>query len=202
MNWVAEGFFGGGCMVIGGDRTIVVGCVAYNSNNTGFQITVYGQALTNCIASKCNVGFDNSNTGGTFRGCTSYRSVTDGFQIDATRRTTVLNCLSVLDSGYGIDVDVSGYISEDYNAFYAPGTAETNNILIRGSHDITLSTNPLTDPENGDFSLKSTAECVGSGFLGVPISGVGVGYLDIGALQHQASGGGGSTIYIPHVIDC
>lgn len=95
--------------------------------------------------------------------------------------------------GYGID-NSSGITSrradrDIFNSYNAIGSATSGamNNLNAGVGDVTLTANPCVDPANGDFSLNNTA---GGGAL-VRAAGF-PSYLDIGAVQHQDSGGGGA----------
>jgi len=59
---------------------------------------------------------------------------------------------------------------------------------------ITLTADPFTDGDNGDFSLNTAA---GGGALcraaGIDPAGQ-TGYIDIGAVQHEDAGGGGGGV--------
>jgi hypothetical protein len=63
--------------------------------------------------------------------------------------------------------------------------------------DITLTGDPFTNAAGGDFTLNSTAgagAAVRAGGTPGPLNGITqVGHVDLGALQHLDSGGGGST---------
>ena len=91
---------------------------------------------------------------------------------------------------------LSGFASG--NAFYGNTTVRVNFSYGLAS-DVTLSGDPLNAPGSNDFTLNNTAGegalCRAAGFPGALLSG-GTGYLDIGALQHQDSGGSSVTYVI------
>lgn len=79
------------------------------------------------------------------------------------------------------------------NAYRSNTSGNRNNIPV-GQADVALTGSPFTNAAGGDFSLNNTAgagaACRAVGFPGVMGAGSGgTGYLDIGALQHQDSGG-------------
>ncbi len=84
----------------------------------------------------------------------------------------------------------------DHNACNPTGSGFYNN-WPAGVGDITLSANPFTNGGSNDFSLNNTAgggaSAKAAGFPGVLNSG-GTGYIDLGALQSQATGGSAGTI--------
>jgi hypothetical protein len=85
----------------------------------------------------------------------------------------------------------------DHNACNPTGSGFYNN-WPAGVGDITLSANPFTNGASNDFSLNSTAgggaAVKAAGFPGVLNSG-GTGFIDLGALQVQASGATGNTSF-------
>lgn len=84
-------------------------------------------------------------------------------------------------------------ITNQNNAYGANGTAARLG-LNAGTNDVTLSADPFVARGAGNFALNSTAgggaSLKATGYPGI-ITGAGTGYLDIGALQSQCSGGGG-----------
>lgn len=78
------------------------------------------------------------------------------------------------------------------NNAYRNNTSGNRSNLPVGQGDIVLTGSPFTNPATGDFSLNNTAgsgaACRAAGFPGVLAVG-GTGYIDIGPLQHQDSGG-------------
>ena len=75
------------------------------------------------------------------------------------------------------------------NAYGGNGTDRTG--LSAGTNDVTLTGSPFVSSTN--WALNNTAgagaSCRAAGFPGSMIDGVTIGYADIGAVQHQDSGG-------------
>lgn len=80
---------------------------------------------------------------------------------------------------------------ENYNAYYNNATAAVNGVS-QGAADVTLSGDPFVSGSTLNFALNNTAGAgkalQGVGFPGV-LASTGTGYIDIGALQHQAVAG-------------
>lgn len=77
----------------------------------------------------------------------------------------------------------------NYNCVYNCTTSYSG--ISAGANDV--STDPqYTDQAGGDYRLGSASPCKGTGHPGTFLNaGNNVGYIDIGALQRQESGGGG-----------
>lgn len=107
------------------------------------------------------------------------------------------NCIFYGNTGRGIS-NTSGSTYTFYvanNAFGANTVAAYSTPLILPvAGQVTLTANPFTDSASGDYSLNSTA---GGGALckaaGYGVASFSTSYLDIGAVQSQGSGGGGSS---------
>lgn len=86
-------------------------------------------------------------------------------------------------------------INNQNNAYGANGTAPRLG-LNAGTNDVTLSADPFVARGAGNFALNSTAgggtALKATGYPGI-IPSAGTGYLDIGALQSQCTGGGGGS---------
>lgn len=82
------------------------------------------------------------------------------------------------------------------NAFGGATTSKFNN-FFSGENELTLTADPFTDGDNGDFSMNNTAGggavVRAAGYPTVFPGGVTLNYKDLGAVQHQDSGGGGAT---------
>jgi len=163
-------------------------CIAA-SNKTGGTYHGFNldAALQNTLLSQC-VAYDNSGSGISFGG--SYGS------------GTVENCILVSNGAYGVTwaaTQRNAGLSWNYNAFYNNTSGARNNV-IAGANDVTLTGDPFTNGAAGDFSLNSTAgagaACRAVGFPGVFPGGLTTGYLDIGAAQHQDSGGSGGGLLV------
>lgn len=142
-----------------------------------------------------------------------YDNASDGIYIiaaDLTPNTMPLfmdvrGSVFVNNGGYGINFAgalargnawTRHYGGFGYNAFYNNTSGAMNNISAR-TGDVTLTGDPFIDAGSGDFSLNNTAgagaDCRAAGFPGSYTDGLTTGYLDIGAAQHQDSGGGGGS---------
>jgi hypothetical protein len=195
---------------LGGSVTYAVGCVATGCTTAGFTSGVTYMVLTNCIAygntggSTDGFQFTGATTGLSMIGCVSRGNGRDGLRITvALTQAVILNSVFTSNTGYGINsttTNAAVWAAADYNAFYS-NTAGARNQLPAGDHDVTLSGDPFTNAASGDFSLNSTAGAglalQATGWPGVFPGGLTTGYGDIGAAQHQASGGGGATMFIP-----
>jgi hypothetical protein len=140
-----------------------------------------------------------------FVNCTFYNNTGTGLNVSNTSTVTVArNC--VFDSNGGFGLNANGIVFNTYSAFRnntsgATQVAGTNTSYVEEGL-ITLSASPFTDPANGNFSLNNTAgggaAMRGLGYGTLPTnfgySGSSVGYPDVGAIQHQDSGGGGGSV--------
>lgn len=181
-----------------------IGCYAHDSPGVGFN----GGIHFFCIAD--TMGGDGFNQGalspstGMF-GCVAYGNTGDGVEVTGTYEgfNCILNCIFVNNGGYGVKFGyqerTATFLGVDKNAFYNNTSGQVNNGL-NGPGDVTLTADPFVDAANGNFALNSTAgggaACRAAGFPGAFPGGTTTGYLDIGAVQHQDAGGGG-TVPIP-----
>lgn len=202
------------CAIGFNNVNIHFGCYAHNCTSHGFAgATNSVIGAINCIsASNGGSGFfGTSGTGSTsYYNCTAYNNTGDGFNVaqSFTRGCVIVNCISVNNGGWGFKSD-SGYPTTDLiNCAGGSGTtANTSGNYTSANHPVVLnfvttSAAPFTNAGSGDFSLNNTAgggaACRAAGFPGVFPGGLTTGYLDIGAVQHQDSGGGGSSS--PYII--
>lgn len=81
-----------------------------------------------------------------------------------------------------------------HNAWGSNTSGNYSTGIPAGAGDVTLTADPFTNSGSRDYSLNSTAgggaACKGTGFPGAFPGGTTTGYLDIGAVQSNASGGG------------
>jgi hypothetical protein len=127
----------------------------------------------------------------------------DGFRATAAATTEgvlLFNSVFYGNTGYGTNSATTDWtgkaLATNFNAFGANGTAARNQ-MPTGANDVTLTGDPFTNAASGDFSPNSTAGAgaaiKAAGFPGALLYG-GTGYLDIGALQAQCTGGGGGSV--------
>lgn len=130
--------------------------------------------------------------------------------------TMILNNLLVGNGSWGLlGGDSAGSAAQpqfDGNAYYnnTSGTRrfcdDTTTNPINGVapytnvHDVILSADPFVNAAGGDFKLNNTAgggaACRAAGYPGTLPGGL-IGYLDMGALQHEDAGGGGGMLVHP-----
>ncbi|MEN6507155.1 MAG: right-handed parallel beta-helix repeat-containing protein [Planctomycetaceae bacterium] len=193
-------------------------CISHdNSGGTltaGFTIGNYGSAawLIDCVSESnsgngVHVAIGATGGGAQIVGCDIYNNAVDGVRIVTAAgvhaRVIIENCNLVKNTGYGINNSSTGQCTGMIrNCGFGAGTqvngsGATNNLKstevldsVTYSDDVT----PWTDPANGDFRISlAAAKGTGRGaFLQTAPSYAGtVRYPDIGAGQHQDSGGGG-----------
>lgn len=167
----------------------------------GFLISSRGSVMY-CISDSntgaSSDGFQVSNTlVTTIEHCVAYGNGRDGIRMTATPQgISINNCILVSNSGFGINnagTSLSSVLKMNisFNAFYN-NTSGVRNGIQAGSGDVTMSAVPFTNAGSNDFSLTNGMTggflCRAAGFPGTLQSG-GVGFTDIGPLQHQDSGG-------------
>jgi len=98
-------------------------------------------------------------------------------------------------TGYGLKTNATTArfdVGFHHNAYFNNKTGATSGNTVAGLGDVTLTADPYTSAGT-DFTLNNAAGAGavlrGTGGFATP-GGLGVNYIDIGALQHQDSGGG------------
>ena len=192
-------------------------CVrCYSHNNTGSNVRGFSSGAgcyIDCIAANNGAqGFIIASNGNglVMSGCDSYNNGGAGLESNNSNLTYVENCNFVKNGGYGVNFfSTLGRAAYFINCAFGSGTqANTSGTFnTTGSSrvevdTVTLAANvtPWVDPANGDFTINLAAvEGAGHGeFLqtvgsaGTSVGGT-IGYPDIGAAQHQDTGGGGGT---------
>lgn len=173
-----------------------VGCVVSDTRGDGYQLD-NGAVCAFCISDTCGRdGFSLQSTGYPCRliNCTSYASVGDNLAI--TNATDLLECVvvnfnSMSAGSQGIDARVGTTVLNDkrkcfldYSNFYNDTTLR--NAISAGAHDTNLDPG-FTDAANGNFTIGTNLKA--AGFPGGFPSMLVTGYLDIGAVQRQETGG-------------
>lgn len=177
-------------------------CVAYDNTVTGFSL-IASCIATNCIADS-NSGassdgfFAGNNVSGPFINCTAYNNGRDGFRT-ASVQNSFINCIAESNAGRGFNNSGSNTGMVMLNcATYNNTSGGTGGTFSISSGNVTGTGSFFVDAPNQNFALNNTsgagAAARAAGFPGALTVG-GTGYLDIGALQHQDSGGGG-TIHV------
>lgn len=191
----------------------------HNNGGIGFFYGTYQPFLPNQTFSALfnifyanNYGWDSNATNVgpglklMFIGNVFSDSTNDGIRLTANTSgnavdVTMWNNIFYANGGYGVNNPNSsnnlGFVlrSSAGNAYGANVTAPSLNWVAA---NIVLSGDPFVNRTGGNFALNNTAgagaACRAAGFPGA--APAGTGYLDVGALQHQDSGGGGGTTYV------
>lgn len=216
-NCTTRGIVGGGGVIVRCTATTCSGtaaidvsagmavfCEAYANTITGFLVAAGGGAHC-CVASAnsggSSFGFAVTGNGGEFlNGCVAYNNGSHGFNV-ATTVATLSNCLAEANAGYGYSGTATGEALLLNCGAYNNTSGAINPAIISwpAINFVTNSTGSFfTNPGSGDFSLNNTANqgalARATGFPGVMPRGTSTGYVDIGAIQHQDSGGGTNPI--------
>lgn len=156
-------------------------CYSYSNNGLGFN---GGSAVVAfCISHGDVDGFAGYHS--VYVNCVAYGNSDDGFW--QLRNNQFINCVAVNCTGHGYDTADNTVLVNcaDYN-----NTAgRTSGTPLADISPINLTGDPFTNAASGDFSLNNTA---GAG-AALRAAGIQVaeqtGYQDVGAVQHQSTGG-------------
>lgn len=184
-----------------GESLIIINSVIAGNTGNGIEFTGGGHVeILNCTIDRngtINAGEHNIDL--------------DSFPVNGFSTVFIRNSIiSNAVLGYGIQNDAvaAGYPYLRHVAHYGNTGGFTNNVngsFVTGT--VALSADPYVDGANGNWSLNNTA---GGGAL-LRQAGIGavppsttyyssgassLSYPDIGAVQHQATGGGGTRVYI------
>lgn len=171
-------------------------CIAHDNTITGFGGN--GAFYHSCIADTNTGASSDGFTSGSscrFVNCNAYNNGRDGIRI-AAAMSEVRNCLvegHTAGGAVGINAQGNSNVFLFNNGVYN----NTTNVSNAGSNVLTISTVTGTgsffvNAAGGNFALNNTAGAgAAARAAGVPgvIPNGGTGYLDLGALQAQASGG-------------
>lgn len=197
-----------------------VRCVFHDnlgSNTAGLRLAAPGYVV-NCIFDS-NGGdglvWTTGSGGATTHigNCDFYNNGSDGIELLLSGRSAVYieNCNCIKNAGYGVKGNASSgsamFAWLRNNAFGAGTQANTSgtttslggNSFEEGSINYASNVTPWVDPANGDFRINlATAKGSGRGTFTQTASSYSgtVGYPDIGAAQHQDSGGGTTVIVV------
>ena len=157
-----------------------------SANNTGGASDGFQLSANSCA---CIVNIDQS---------VAYNNGRDGIRVAPGTILNITNTVVYGNAGFGINDNATnpliiGQSNTDYNAFGSNTSGARANIPA-GSHDVALSGDPFVSGSGANFAPSTTTagkQIQGTGFPGALLVG-GTGYLDMGALQHQSTGGGTS----------
>lgn len=183
---------------------VVYGCYSHDNSYVGMGFGgIYIRCISEGNTGATGRGFDDGFSGAcSFYECIAYGNAGDGFRVNfgsgSAPNEQTMSCIAYGNGTYGFN-DVSG--SQGLALFNCAAgnntSGATNGYLATSMFNmVTLTGDPFTNAAAGDFSLNNTAgagaACRAAGFPGVFPGGLTTGYLDIGAVQHQDSGGGSS----------
>jgi hypothetical protein len=184
------------------DQVNAVACIAHDNTVTGYAIGA-GCFFFNCIsesnsgASSDGVAFSASATRSACVNCVAYNNGRDGFRCDGDA-VFVINCIAEDNAGWGFNDLNQASLLFDCCAGFSNTSGEITigtGKVTRSIDFVTGSSSFFTDAANGDFSLNNTAgagaDARAAGKPGPYLNALTTGYLDIGAAQHQDTGGGG-----------
>lgn len=173
-------------------------CYAHDNTVTGFSIS--SGVLLFCV-SESNTGAGFTYPAGTAGaglavGCVAYNNTSTGFAAgNSNWRTPHFNCIAANNGAFGFSAGASNAVQPLVKCATYSNTsgayANYSTGAVQGH--VTLTADPFTNAAAGDFSLNNTAgggaACRAAGFPGTFPGGTTTGYADIGAAQHQDSGG-------------
>ena len=193
--------------------SLIVGNYVHDGSSHGIKINgdpwLRGMVEFNIVDSQAgrgiysdgSSGYDN-NRGLFIRNNTVYGCTSHGIEIAAASLTilVVANNVLVGNGGYGLNLSGANLAETqvyflDRNAYYNNTSGAINPSTNGQTNAVTLTGDPFTNAAGGVFALNNTASagaaCRAAAYPGAFRGGLTTGYLDIGAAQHQDSGGGG-----------
>lgn len=191
------------CIATGNSAATLVGHVSYSEaySNTATPISsaqaIHTISYNNTGAS--TDGFDVSGASTNAYHCHSYGNGRHGFNFAATRGGGVSNCHAENNGGYGFNLTNNSLALVECSAYNnTSGTFPTLLQTVLNLGFITVTDGSVyTNAAGSDFSLNATALrgalLRAAGFPTTSPTGSSPNYIDIGAYQHQDSGGGGTT---------
>lgn len=181
-------------------RSQIAYCRIWNTNathpGTGINLSPYGSHAHHCIVLHTGNAIEVVTNAQLVANNTIYDCSTGIALLAASGANTITNNIIYSCSGYGIGGTTGGAAIIQNNAMgdLTSGRIDTTGLgsVIEEYDAITLTADPFTskaDGATGDFSLNTTA---GGGALCRAASAyVWGGFDDVGAVQHEDSGGGG-----------
>lgn len=177
--------------------SIFIGCNAHDNTVTGFNgVGTYIDCISESNSGGSTDGFNNAASGtAKYYNCTAYNNGRHGFQKQGGgSRGEYMGCLSYGNASNDFDTSEA---SDSGCLLIKCAGVNVDAQILRNLNFVTLSADPFTSGAAGDLSLNTTAgggaACRAAGIFGAFPGGTTTGYRDIGAVQHQDSGGGGSV---------
>lgn len=174
-----------------------------NTANGFVNYAVVGHCLAVNNTGASSNGFLSTGATGVYHNCTAYGNGQDGFRgaslaINAT--IMVVDCISYTNAGtqYNVDAATDVYLLVNCAAGLGTGAGNVSTSISKNNQigQIVLTGDPFVNAAGGNFGLNNTAgagaSCRAAGHIGAfPGLSSTVTYDDIGAVQHQDTGGGG-----------
>jgi hypothetical protein len=188
INNTSYGFFSG----IGTSSMLCYGCLAAGNGSIGFYIGGSSHSFgmvyqNNTAAYNGSHGFnfhtDTASSNRTFFGNLAYGNTGWGFNLE---NTTGIDTVGERNAGF----------IRFKNAMGSNSSGAYSYTDMKSSTDVDLTADPFTNSAGDDYSLNNTAgggADVRAAFGPIWPSGLHTSYRDIGAVQHQDSGGGSSV---------
>jgi hypothetical protein len=207
---------GSGTGIEAGQNTTIVGCYIHDMGGSGITFasdisgaTIVGNLIDTCGAYGLLIDQGRGDNYGsvTVLRNSIYNCTNDGCRLTSNAQNTrVQHNIFANNGGYGMKWN--GFTANQLsnlgvvmlnNAFYGntSGAMSPSGLAALGvsEGEVTLTGDPFTGAASGDFSLNATsgagAACRAAGFPSVFPGGLTSNFSDIGAAQHQDSGGGG-----------
>jgi hypothetical protein len=206
-----QGNGGNNAGFVGGQASIAIRCIAHdNSGSSTDGFSSFG-LMIGCISeTNGRFGVLGGGTLNTMINCDIYNNASAGLAngIGGSGMYYLENCNFIKNGTYGIDFGNGGIANGmAINCGFGSGTQANTSGQTRvgsgglaefiGSVTYASGVTPWVDPANGDFSINlAAAKGAGRGnFMQTAASYAGtIGYPDIGAAQHQDTGGASGPI--------
>lgn len=196
-----QGFLGEGGHFLACKASAIAG---RGFGTSGTSTTVFANCLSFDNTGGTGKGFDHATATGSaiFLNCTAYGNAADSFDNSAgpVASCNWFNCLAVNSALEGFSRNGRAWHCAAFN-----NTGGNYDATVIQINSITLTVDPFVNAAGGNFGLNSTAgggaDCKGAGTPGVyPGLANTIGYLDIGAVQAQASASAATTVNSIHAL--
>lgn len=175
-------------------------CEAYGNTATPFNFGSAGQTAVHCLSynntGASTDGFSNTVIGlSNYINCTAYGNGRDGFRISIAAIGTLINCYAESNSANGFTISGNNKTLINCGSFNNSGSnfSITGSVNQLGTPIAGLTTSAFVAAAMNNFALNATsgggAILRGTGFPALFPRGITTSFTDIGASQHQDSGG-------------
>ncbi len=185
------------------------GCVSHDNTCSGF-VTEPNASTQRSLAygnsGSSSDGYECLSVGHFFAGCVAYGNGRWGFNLtnNIPLGCPLINCIAESNDDVGFKTDgVADGVYLINCAGFDNGTGNYDPAQIQFVLDFKVGSSTFfTNAAAGDFSLNNVAgaDLRAAGFPSVLPGGLTPNYIDIGVVQHQDTGGGGSS-FIPNVFE-